>query len=284
MSTQSSTPSLGRILTLVPSSFAIGVFFVIPFALILLTSIAHQQTSGDFIFGFDTAHYERFFTSIFMGRAIYSAGLSFSIAVISLLIAFPFTYALTRFTKRTRTIWLVYILAQLSLSEVLIAFSWQILFSRTAGISNLPAWLGLIDGPFSMAPSAGAVLVGLVYLALPFAVLLLFPALSRLDRSLIEASHTLGASPVRTFFTVVLPVSRPALISGGVTVFVLTLGAIIVPQVLGRPGHWTLSVLITDQAVYNSNMPFAAALAVILLLMSGTVIGVVGWLNRGSGK
>ncbi len=284
MSDQPSSASFGRLLTLVPPSIAIGLFFVIPFSLIVLSSVAHQLQSGDFVFGFDTAHYERFFTSIFIGRAVYSAILSFSIAVISLLIAFPFTYVLTGFSKRTRTIWLVYILAQLSLSEVLIAFSWQILFSRTAGITNLAVWLGVLDKPFSLAPSALAVLVGLVYLALPFAVLLLFPALSRLDRSLIEASQTLGASPVRTFFTVVLPVSRPALISGGVTVFVLTLGAIIVPQVLGRPGHWTLSVLITDQAIYNSNMPFASALAVILLLMSGAVIGVVGWLNRGSGK
>lgn len=284
MSNQTSSLSFGRILTLVPPSVAIGVFFLIPFTLILLTSVAHQQQSGDFVFGFDLAHYQRFFSSVFVERALFSAALSGTIAVLSLLIAFPFTYALTRFSRRTRTLWLVYILAQLSLSEVLIAFSWQILFSRTAGISNIAVWLGLLDKSFAMAPSALAVLVGLVYLALPFAVLLLFPALSRLDRSQIEASFTLGASPFRTFFTVVLPASRPALISGGVTVFVLTLGAIIVPQVLGHPSHWTLSVMITDQAIYNSNMPFAAALAVVLLIMSGSVIGLVGWLSREGNK
>lgn len=165
---------------------------------------------------------------------------------------------------------------------MLIAFSWQILLSRTGGIANILVWVGLVEKSFAMTPSAGAVLAALVYLAVPFSVLLLYPAISRLDRSFTEAARTLGASPLRSFFTVVIPITRPAIISSGVTIFVLTLGAIVVPQVLGKPQHWTLSVLITDQAIFNFNMPFASALAVVLLIISASVIAVVTRLGGGS--
>ncbi|MFD1158803.1 ABC transporter permease [Roseovarius aestuarii] len=267
--------SLPQYLTLIPSSVMIGIFFMIPFALILAASVAVQTPEGDFNYGFDLAHFERFLTWFYIERALFSAGICALIAALSLLIAFPFTYMLTRFNERAKTLWLIYILAQLSLSEVLIAFSWQVLFSRTAGIGNILEFVGIVEKSFAMAPSAGAVIAALVYLAVPFAILLLYPALSRMDRSLIEAARTLGTSTIGTFFKIVIPVNRSALVSSSVTIFVLTLGAIIVPQVLGKPEHWTLSVLITDQAIFNFNLPFASALAVVLLILSGSVVAAV---------
>lgn len=274
--------SLGSAFLLVPSSLMIAVFFMVPFALVLLASVAVPTPDGDYRYGFDLQHFERFATWFYIERALFSTAMAILVALISLFIAFPFSYLLIGFSQRSKTLWLIYILAQLSLSEVLIAFSWQILLSRTAGISNLLVWVGLAEKPFAMLPSAGAVIAALVYLALPFAILLLYPALSRIDRSLIEAARTLGASPIRAFFNIVLPVTKSAIVASGVTIFVLTLGAIIVPQVLGRPAHWTLSVMITDQAISNFNLPFASALAVVLLALSGLVIVAVMRFGRES--
>ncbi len=271
----SNNKSLSQYITLVPSSVMIGVFFMVPFVLIIMASVAVKTPDGDFSYGFDLTHFERFMTWFYIERALFSAAMCALISCISLLIAFPFTYMLTQFKERTKTLWLIYILAQLSLSEVLIAFSWQVLFSRKAGIGNILEYTGIIEKSFAMAPSAGAVIAALVYLAVPFAILLLYPALSRMDRSLIEAARTLGTSTLGTFFRIVIPVNRSALVSSSVTIFVLTLGAIIVPQVLGKPEHWTLSVLITDQAIFNFNLPFASALAVVLLLLSGSVVAAV---------
>jgi putative spermidine/putrescine transport system permease protein len=90
----------------------------------------------------------------------------------------------------------------------------------------------------------------------------------------------LGASPLRTFFTVVVPVLRNAILSALVMVFVFNLGAYLLPQVLGRPEHWTLSVLITDQAVFQSNIPFAAAMAIFLMLVSLALVGVTLMLGQ----
>lgn len=264
-------------------SIMIGIFFLIPFFLILGLSVAHQDPAGFHEPGFELTHYERFFTPIFVRTAIFSIGVSALVALGSLLLGFPLTFILTGFRRRTQVLWLVFILAMLSLSEVLIAFSWQVLLSRTAGLSNVLVWLGILAKPVSLYPGFGAVVFALLYLVLPYSVLILYPPLSRLAPEYSEAARTLGASPLRTFFTVVIPILRPAIVAAGITVFVFTLGAILIPQVLGRPQHWTLSVLITDQAVFQSNIPFAAALAVFLLVLSMSLVGLTLWIEKRSG-
>ncbi len=262
---------------LVYPGLLLAVFFLIPFVLILAASVASQQPGGAFQAGFELTHYQRFVGTFFINVAWFSVGICALVAVLCVTVALPFTYFITRLRRRFQVIWLVLVLAQLSLSEVLIAFGWQVLLSRTAGVSNLLVQLGLLEQPVALYPGFGAVLVALVYLGLPFAILMLYPPLSRLDSALEEASRTLGATPLRTFFTVVIPQLRAALVATGITLFVFTLGAVLIPQVLGRPAHWTLSVLITDQAIFQSNLPFAAALAVFLLGLSLSLVLLTRW-------
>ena len=131
----------------------------------------------------------------------------------------------------------------------------------------------MADQAVSLSPSFGAVLVGMVYQAFPYTVLVLYPALSRLDPTLVEAARTLGASPLRAFFNVIVPGLRNTIVATLIMVFVFALGSYLLPQLLGRPQQWTPSVLITDQAIYQSNMPFASAMAVFLVLVS---LGLVG--------
>jgi putative spermidine/putrescine transport system permease protein len=195
-------------------------------------------------------------------------------------IAFPFTFLLIRCSRRVQTVWLVGLLSVLSLSEVIIGFAWSTLFSRTAGITNLLVAIGMMEAPQALIPGFGAVLTGMVYQALPYTVLVLYPALVRLDPTLLEAARTLGASPLRAFFNVVVPALRNTIVATLIMVFVFALGSYLLPQILGRPQHWTLSVLITDQAIYQSNMPFAAAMAVFLVLISLALVGLTLMVGR----
>jgi putative spermidine/putrescine transport system permease protein len=243
------------------------VFFIVPFGIMVAVSFFHRVEGAFYEPAFELANYARFI-SPFFGRALaFSVWISALAAAIVVAVAFPFTYCLTRMRRSAQVRFLVFILAVLSLSEVIIGFSWSTLLSRTAGVSNLLAFVGLLEQPAAWTPSFGALLVGLCYLGFPYAVLVLYPALSRLDPELPEASRMLGASPLRTFFSVVVPVLRRSIISALILVFVFNLGAFLLPQVLGRPEHWTLSVLITDQAIFQSNIPFAAAMAIFLMLV-----------------
>jgi putative spermidine/putrescine transport system permease protein len=181
---------------------------------------------------------------------------------------------LTRLPRRTQVLWLVGLLAILSLSEVIIGFAWSTLLSRTAGVTNVLVALGMMEDAVSLTPGFGAVMTGMAYQAFPYAVLLLYPSVARLDPALVEAARTLGASPVRAFFNLVVPVLRNALLATFIMVFVFALGSYLLPQLLGRPQHWTLSVLIADQAIYQSNLPFAAAMAIFLVLVSLALVGL----------
>ncbi len=226
-------------------------------------------------------NYARFLSPFLGGVLGFSLILAVIVALVCVAIAFPFTYALTQSPRRVQVIWLIALLSILSLSEVIIGFAWSTLLSRTAGITNLLVAAGLMSEPQALLPSFGAVLTGMVYQALPYTVLVLYPSLIRLDPSLLEAARTLGASPLRGFFNIVIPAQRNTIVATFILVFVFALGSYLLPQILGRPQHWTLSVLITDQAIYQSNMPFAAAMAVFLVLISLALVGLTALIGGG---
>ena len=256
------------------------VFFIIPFSTMIAVSFFRRNPAGFYTPDFVFDNYARFLSVFFGGVLGFSLMLAIMVALCCVAIAFPFTYLLTQRSRKVQTLWLVGLLSVLSLSEVIIGFAWSTLFSRTAGITNLFVAIGLMDQPVALLPSFGAVLTGMVYQALPYAVLVLYPALVRLDPTLLEAARTLGASPVRAFFNVVTPALRNTIVATLIMVFVFALGSYLLPQILGRPQHWTLSVLITDQAIYQSNMPFAAAMAVFLVLISLALVGLTLLIGR----
>jgi putative spermidine/putrescine transport system permease protein len=256
------------------------VFFIVPFSTMIAVSFFKRNPAGFYTPDFVFDNYARFLSVFFGGVLGFSLVLAIMVALCCVAIAFPFTYLLTQRSRKVQTLWLVGLLSVLSLSEVIIGFAWSTLFSRTAGITNLFVAIGLMDQPVALLPSFGAVLTGMVYQALPYAVLVLYPALVRLDPTLLEAARTLGSSPVRAFFNVVTPALRNTIVATLIMVFVFALGSYLLPQILGRPQHWTLSVLITDQAIYQSNMPFAAAMAVFLVLISLALVGLTLLIGR----
>jgi len=243
-------------------------FFVIPFGIMLAVSFFHRPEGGFYEVAFEFDNYAKLFTPFFGRVLVFSLGLSAAAAGFCVVLGFPFTYFLTRLNRRAQVVWLVFILSVLSLSEVIMGFAWSTLLSRTAGLSNLFVALGFMETAVSWTPGLGALMCGMCFLTFPYTVLMFYPSLSRVDREMVEAAATMGASPAYCFFSVTVGAMRDAIVSVFVMAFVFTLGAYLLPQILGRPQHWTLSVLITDQAMYRSNMPLAAAMAVFLMLVS----------------
>ena len=251
------------------------VLFVVPFGMMVATSFYHRIEGGFYEPAFELNSWQRLFSDVFLERAAFSIGISLVAGAICIGIAFPFTYFLTRMRRRPHVALLILVLSALSLSEVIVGFTWSVLLGRAAGISNILVWIGLMDEAAAYQPSFVAVLLGLSYIAFPYCVLTLYPSLTRLDREITEAAQTLGASPWRTFRTVVVPMSRPIILAGFLLVFVFTLGSYLIAAILGKPEHWTLSVYISDQASFNANVPFAAAMAIFLTALSLGVVGIV---------
>ena len=252
------------------------LLFLVPFGIMLAVSVALRDPSGGgfYTWGFDLQSYARVL-SAFVGRILLvSMAIAAGAAAIAVALALPFTVILARMSRRVQTVILVILLSVLSLSEVIIGFSVSTLLSQTAGVGNLLALLRITEEPQAYTPSLFALMTGLCYLSFPYSVLVLYPPVARLDPELGEASRTMGASPLRTFFSVTVPMLRAPIFGALILVFVFALGSYLLPQVLGRPEHWTLSVHITDQAVYQSNLPFAAAMATVLLLAALALVGL----------
>ncbi len=268
-------------LTLAYPALMLAIFFIVPFCLMAAVRFFHRQPGGFYIPGFDLNNYKNLYSLLFGRTLVFSlfvAGLS---AAVCVSIGFPFTYVITRMQRRVQVVWLVLLMSVLSLSEVIVGFAWSLLLSRTAGLSNIFVWLGLMERPVAWYPGLIALILGICYLAFPYTVLVLYPPLSRLDPALPEAAQTLGASPVRTFFSVVVGSLRNAIVAAFVMVFVFTLGVYLLPQILGRPRHWTLSVLITDAAIYQTNMPLAAAMAIFFMLVSLMLVALTMAIGKG---
>lgn len=256
------------------------VFFVLPFGTMVAVSFFRRDPGGFYTPDFVFSNYERFLSPFFGNVLGFSILVAVAVAIACVALALPFTFTLSRLPRRSQVLWLVALLSVLSLSEVIIGFAWSTLLSRTAGITNILVSMGLMEAPRALVPSLGAVLTAMIYQAFPYTVLVMFPALVRLDPTLLEAAKTLGASPLQAFFNVLVPALRNTLVATVIMVFVFALGSYLLPQILGRPSHWTLSVLITDQAVYQSNMPFASAMAVLLVLLSLALVALTSMIGR----
>ena len=259
----------------------LGVFFVVPFCIMVVISFWHRIESKTYEPSFELTHYARFFSPLFTSHLWVSIQFSVLASIFSLLVAVPFTYFISRFRRRPQVLALVFVLCVLSLSEVIIAYSLSVAMGRPAGITNVLVWLGIMDEPQSLFPGYFATLFGLSYFNIPFAVLVLYPACTRLDRELTEAAQTLGASPVRTFFSVVLPLLERTILAAFILLFVFTMGAFVTPTWLGRPEDTMMAQLITDQALQRGNFPFAAALAFFFMAVTLILSLVTVWLRRG---
>jgi putative spermidine/putrescine transport system permease protein len=245
--------------------FALTAFVLIPAVLLLRISVAPRNIAGLWGEGVTFAAYGAPAEPEIVRAMIHSLVLALVVASISLGLGFPLTYWIARMRRKQQVVWLVFLLATLSLSDVLIAFSWQVMLAKRLGLYKLFVALGLMDPTDSLTPSDGAVIACLTYLVLPFTVLTLYPVLSRLDRSLIEAARTLGASPARAFLSVVIPITRAPAMIAFVMAAVMTLGAYAPPIVLGRPQSWPMAVLIGSAALAGHDLPRASAMSIFLL-------------------
>jgi len=257
-----------------------AIFFVIPLIFMVVVSFYKPDPMGFYKVDFVWENYAKFFSSFYYKvswRSLYSAILG---AILVVALAFPLVLAISDVSRKWQLFWIILLLSLMCFSEVIIGFAWLILLSESAGVPRLLEWVGLWSDPRSLSPSFGAMMIGLVYLGFSIVSLILYPSVARRDRSLQEAAMTLGTPPAMVFFKVLLPMFRTSLISVTLTMFVYLLGVFVMPTMLGRPKDWTMTVIISDKALGDANLPLGAALAVVMLIVTVIVLLVAALVTR----
>ena len=208
---------------------------------------------------------EVFYDTYYAVQIAYTVALVSAITFVTLSMAVPLTLAIAKLKNVARSAWVVMLLASLALSEVLTAFAWQLLLSHSSGIPGWLSYLGIISGDKSWWPSFPAMFVVMVYFSLPIAMILLLPAIRRLDPFLIESAYTMGFSKIAVFFLILIPSLRGPIFQTAILTFLLNIGGFVISQQLGKPSDWMFAVFIAD-FMRTFNVPFAVALSFCLLI------------------
>lgn len=196
--------------------------------------------------------------------------------VLSVLIAFPTAYALaTRLKTYNAQIQILIVFAFLT-DAVLKTFGWILVLDKNGVANWLLSHLGLGPEALNLLFTPTGAMIGMVYNLVVYPMFTIYLSLVRIDRDLMLAAYDAGASRIRTFFEVTLPLSRPGLYSGAVLVFVLSLGAFLEPKVLGGGTSPLASELIRQSFETRVNWPLGAALTIVLIVIGAVTLVLAG--------
>lgn len=246
------------------------LFFAVPMAVVWGYSFGSNVGISDIQISGTFANYARALEPLYLGILGKSLAFAALATLICLVVGFPVALAIS-FAPRGLKTWLLIGVMLPFWTNLLIRTYALIALLRDEGLIN--HMLGLAFGwagfePLQMMNTNFAVMVGLVYIHLPFTVLPLYAALDRLDRSLLEASLDLGAGHLRTIWHVVLPLAMPGIASAILLTFIPVLGSYLAPDLLGGPDSQMIANVIERQFKRANDWPFGAALAFMLIYLT----------------
>jgi len=230
---------------------------------------------------FTLLNYETFFDKWVYGKLLLrSIWMSATVTLCTILLAYPVAYFLAFRVKKNIMTWLILINLPFWTSYLLRVLAWKIMLGNSGVINSGLEGLGLIQGPLEfLLYSKFAVILTLVHAWAAFAILPIYLSLSKIDRSLLEASADLGESPVRTFLRVTLPLSMPGVIAAAVIEFVPTVADYITPMMVGPP-NGMFGQVIAAQFLMVNNMPMGSALTIIMMIAITTLALVFIWISQ----
>jgi spermidine/putrescine transport system permease protein len=272
-------------LTAVPPTVWLVLFFAIPLGGVWILSFGEKDGLVDIDITWTLANYLRALDPLYLEIFTKSFWISGATTAICLAIGFPVAMGIVFAPARWKPVLLLLVILPFW-TNLLIRTYALIAVLRTRGHVNFTLeWMadlvGLPFEPLELLYNNTAVVIGLVYVHLPFMVLPLYAALERLDRSFIEAALDLGASQARAFRTVVVPLALPGILSGCLLVFIPSLGSYLTPALLGGTDSQMIANVIERQFKSANDWPFGAALSFLLMYVTFGALALRAFLSRG---
>ena len=264
--------------------------FLAPLAVIWAYSFGENRTLVDIAITGSWGNYARALKPLYLAILLKSMGFAALTTLLCFILGLPVALAITFAGRRAKLLLLVAIMLPFWTNLLIRTYALMAIL-RTEGLINagLGALWGIVPGlpPFEPLPLINnnfAVVVGLVYVHLPFMVLPLYAALDRLDRSLIEASLDLGAGHLATLWLVVVPLALPGIVSGIIITFIPALGAYLTPDLLGGTNSQMIANVIERQFRSANDWPFGAALSFLLMYLTFAALMVQAIISRRSAE
>ncbi|CAH1659585.1 putative spermidine/putrescine transport system permease protein [Hyphomicrobiales bacterium] len=257
------------------------VFLIVPYALILEMSFFSFSSTKLYIPILTLKNYVDVLTdTYYLLLIVRSIGLGILVTLICILLGFPLALKIARSGAAMKSALIALTLSPLLINLVVRSYAWIVLLGDTGLINSWLKAAGIIEAPLPLNGNTFAVVVGLVHISLPLMVLSLIGILEKIDKSLIDAAESLGASRSRILRKVVLPLSVPGIAAGSLLVFSLAISAFVTPVLLGGSRVSTISTLIYEKFTYSVNWPVGATLVMVLLVINVAVMALHGRLFK----
>jgi len=272
--TRSQSGRLTRLLVSGPPFVFLVVFFAVPALIMVLASVRFPGEFGALAplvggapgedSGLTLENYRIFFAdAIYAQIFLKSFGVAGLTTLICLVMAYPVALLIARSPKRHRNLMVLLCVLPFASNFLVRVYAWMIIL-----------------GPFDLLFSRFAVIVGMVYVHLPFMILPLYTNLEKHDPSLLDAAQDLGANAWNRFWRVTFPLSLPGIFSGSALVFIPVLGMFAIPEILGGKDDWLVGNLIKESFLGTRDWPFGSMLSLMLTIAVLAIAGAAAWLAR----
>ena len=262
----------GSVWMILPLYIFTIIFVAGPLLYMLALSFAQPKAGHGVEWTFTLANYKKILDPVYMQTFTGSFQLALTSTLIICLVGYPFGYFMAKLSEKGKKRMMFLIMVPFWTSSLIRLYGWIIILQAKGILNGVLKALGLIDKPLKLLYSYPAVVVGMIYALLPFMILAVYSSVEKMDWDLVEAARDLGASPLKAFLTVTLKLTLPGLLSGVILTFIPSMGLFFIADILGGNKIVLVGSLIQDQLTRGSNWPFAAALAVILTVLTSLMI------------
>jgi spermidine/putrescine transport system permease protein len=240
-------------------------FFMIPYLIVIIYSFL-TPTIFDIKFEFSLDAYRQAFSPIYIRPFLLSFELAILTTLLCVLFGYPVAYYIAKCPPKVKNFLLLLIIIPFWTNFIIRIFSWRIFLSANGVLNDVLISSGLISAPMRMMRTDFAVILVTVYVYLPYMILPLYASIEKIDFTLIQAAMDLGANKFQSFLKVTLPLSKEGILAGTILVFIPTLGAYIVPQLVGNQDALYIGQVITYKIKdIPRNWPLASSLSLVLL-------------------
>ena len=242
------------------------VFTIVPLGLVFYYGLTDQDGN----FSIDNLSRMGMYTNIFF-RSIWLAVVA---TVVCLIIAYPLAFILSRMDTRKQSTMLLLVMLPMWMNFLLRTYAWMTLLETNGVVNRLLGLVGL--GPFEMINTQGAIVLGMVYNYVPFMILPLYSVMTKIDKSVIEAAQDLGSNSRQVLVKVIIPLSKPGIMTGITMVFVPSVSTFIISRMLGGGSNMLIGDLIEQQILGTSyNLNLGASISIVLMIFIFMIMAVM---------
>ncbi|MEG0896969.1 MAG: ABC transporter permease [Ruthenibacterium sp.] len=261
-------------LTIAPLYLFTLLFVAGPLIYMLVLSFQTRAEVWGVLNQFTLDNYKNILEPVYLNTFLESFKLAFLSTGLIILIGYPFGYFMAKLSAAWKKRMMLLLMIPFWTSSLIRLYGWIIIFRANGTLDKLLLGLGITQTPLKLLYTYPAVVVGMVYALLQFMILAVYSSAEKMDWTLVEAARDLGASPFKAFTSVTLKLTLPGLMSGIILTFIPSMGLFFIADILGGNKVVLVGSLIQDQLMKAHNWPFAAALSVVLMLLTTMMIAL----------